>query len=561
MEGPAKPRKKLGTGAIIGIVAGSVVVLAIAGVAVWYFFLRKKTTTTTGTTTGGTTPVTTSCTSDSSCSSGTYCISGTCKAAPTSCTADAQCGTGTGRYCSTLNNKCQNKCTIDSQCTSINSSAVCNTTTNKCQLQSGGSCVTNNDCTGGQICSNGSCVYPAVGEGQSCSTNPCLTGLSCYQNYCRNTCTTTTDCTGGYVCSGGACIPPSLTPQGGSCTLTSQCQTGLVCTNAGSCQPAPSSCTAPDVCEQGLSCISNTCVVPNGGLGSVCTGTGQGTCNSGYNCINNSCQVPPTAGLGQSCVSMQCGGGLFCNQEGVCGSGAGVSNGGSCADSTTCYYGSYCNSAGTCTSGAPKPSGTSCTSYGSSECNYSLQCINTTGSLQCQATTAIPFCQGAGITTVNAQQTYGSVPEPFYQMDFGTNPSITKQAFLACTNQPSSQSTLTKPIYAFTNGSAQSSSPSTDIIMSETNSPPFFYSNVTGTGSPKIYAYNAPANVILPSGQVVPLVKLFNYLGNGSEGDTGHLTLPKDVTSFTSGIGSINYSKYSNVSVGESYVVKLEDYP
>lgn len=555
IDSPSSSPKR--TGLIVGLVIGGVLVLAVAAVAVWYFFFRKKSpagsTTTTGSGSGGTVST---CTTDASCTSGKYCISGACLTAPPACTTDAQCGTGTGRYCSTINNTCQNKCSADTDCTPLNALALCNTTSKRCILPTGTSCTTNTDCSSGQVCNNGTCSLPPVDEGQSCTNNPCLSGLTCYLNFCRRDCTTTADCTGGKICDNGLCLPPVLGDVNDACTITSDCLSTLICTNGGLCGQPVTSCTGSSDCEQGLVCNNNVCGASGGGLGSSCTGTGQSTCNVGYNCIDGSCQVPPTAGQDESCTSINCGGDLYCNQEGTCSYGTGVSNGNICDSSIDCNYGSYCNAAGTCVTGTPKPAGSSCNGYGGTDCNYSLQCLNNNSSLTCQATTAIPFCGGATPIKVTAQEGSTNVGW-FYKMKFDTNE---KQAFLACNNQPATQTGITRPMYAYQYSSSDGIYPQYDIVITSANASPIIgYTNITGSSTYKFWGYTSPGSVILSDGSVVPLVKLTSFLGD-SDGTIGHVTLPIE-NSFTSPVGGLFYNTTTDIPLSDTYVVPRASYP
>lgn len=289
-----RPREKSRVGLILGIVGGLTVLAAIAGVAVWYFFFRKKAPSTTTTGTTGTTATGGSCSSDSSCTSGKFCIAGTCTTEPTSCSSNSQCGTGTGRYCSSFNNKCQNKCTSDSQCTTLNSLAICDIASGKCQLPpTGGSCSSDIDCPIGQVCTSGNCVSQPIVQGSRCDATP-------------------------------------------------QCPTGLICTNGGTCEAIVSTCSLSSECETGLECISGLCAVFCGAVDCRCDGTGQGSCNTGLNCVNFYCAVPTFAALGESCIYIACGSGMYCNGESFCGSGAGAQTGEACTTLANCQKGDYC---------------------------------------------------------------------------------------------------------------------------------------------------------------------------------------------------------------------------
>lgn len=152
---------------------------------------------------------TTTCTTNSQCSTGQVCLNGTCQ----SCTANSQCPTG---------QVCQN-----GVCQSCSATVSCPTG----QICQNGTCVTsgctsNSQCTGGQICDQ------TTGQCQPCNTTAqCPTGQYCINGSCKTpTCTSNAQCTGGQVCSNGQCT---------SCTANSQCTSGQICNN-GVCMNPPS---------------------------------------------------------------------------------------------------------------------------------------------------------------------------------------------------------------------------------------------------------------------------------------------------------------------------------
>lgn len=101
---------------------------------------------------------TTTCTSNTQCTNGQVCISGTCQV----CTASTQCSGG--QACVT--GKCQ-ACTADTQCPA------------------------------GQVCVNGTCQAP-------CTSTSCTGGQVCIDKKCQK-CTADSQCPSGQVCQNGVC--------------------------------------------------------------------------------------------------------------------------------------------------------------------------------------------------------------------------------------------------------------------------------------------------------------------------------------------------------------------
>ena len=100
-------------------------------------------------------------------------------------------------------------------------------------------CQNNNQCTGGQVCSNGQCV-DCTGDAQCTGGQDlCQRALSAAGEQCQNN----NQCTAGQVCVGGECV---------DCTSYTQCpgQTcrGGVCFGGGPCANS-TQCVAPTTCE------------------------------------------------------------------------------------------------------------------------------------------------------------------------------------------------------------------------------------------------------------------------------------------------------------------------
>jgi len=290
------------------------------------------------------------------CPSGQVCSSGSCTTII--CSSNSQCGTNSweGALTCSGNNvmqnfrtyTCNNPGTASSSCSSSVASQVKST------------------CSGGQVCSSGTCVTPTCSSNSQCGTNdwegsPFCSGNSVFQNYktwtcnnpgtlsssCSSTSTSTLKitCSGGQICSGGTCVNPT-------CSSNSQCGTNdwegaLTCsgnnvtqnyrtftcnspgTTSSSCSSSVSSQTK-QICS-GVTpvCSVGVCVNPTCSLNSDCgTNTWEGalTC-SGNNVTQNfrtyTCNNPgtPSSSCSSSVLSqvnLTCSGTTpFCS-SGVC---------------------------------------------------------------------------------------------------------------------------------------------------------------------------------------------------------------------------------------------------
>lgn len=125
------------------------------------------------------------------------------------------------------------------------------------------SCVSDSDCSNGQLCdlTTNSC-YNSVPqtEGSDCNFNIECISKNCTGNLCvpsiqvQAGCTSNSDCNTNQVCSSGSC----KTAQGGSCTTSSECLRG-VCTG-GSCEGSVTALTGLSCSEVGGTlCNSNVC--------------------------------------------------------------------------------------------------------------------------------------------------------------------------------------------------------------------------------------------------------------------------------------------------------------
>ena len=286
-------------------------------------------------------------------------------------------------------------------------------------------------CTGGQVCSNGSCVAPCA-PNQPCSEGigACHRGTtSCASPSSRPACNPVVDdsrggCTGGNICRSGACVaPPPVTCDGqpigaGRCSGTTHQTCGAngqwANDNSAECKRADGGqCSTGSDCKSG-NCASGIC------CDSACTGKCMSCTGADTGRANGNC-APVRAGADprNQCASTSessCGTDGACDGAGECRfhatsvvcAGATCSGGsatparrctgrGSCAPAsgaTSC--GEFpCGANGQCATSCPNgqvPQGgkcvTPCTNPGAA-CNTNNPC--TTGTIVCTGNG--PVCQ------------------------------------------------------------------------------------------------------------------------------------------------------------------------
>jgi MYXO-CTERM domain-containing protein len=309
----------------------------------------------------------TSCTEDSECASGSYCVEDACQAQFANGHTCAQPSDCESNYCLKVGDSdesacCASTCGPCGNCYNGETSGVCSIElagqyptgsggdgTNECSgyrcsgssSECPTSCGSDSNCYPGYYCSNARCVIE-VGNGTSCSGDDACTSGICVSGICCNaTCTgacqscsvngSVGTCTVLEVGSAGS---PSCSPfacdgtDSGcptSCTSDSECISGDYCSSAGTCLPRESggTCTTGDQCSSGF-CVAGTC------CNSSCTGACQ-TCSSG------TCQAQTLGQPGTpSCAPYACDG-----NDGVCPT--------SCASDENCASTYYC-SGGACVS-------------------------------------------------------------------------------------------------------------------------------------------------------------------------------------------------------------------
>lgn len=181
-------------------------------------------------------------------------------AVPTTLRASPKCADGL--YC-TLAGVCAAPLAFGAACATADHCAdgtYCDAWSSTCaRLPSTGSACTPTDalCAAGDWCNQGVCAAP-LGQGASCATGVCASGLTCD--------------------TGGACQPPpTVAGLGGACDGSR-----TVCSSAGFCDPS-----------------SGICVALRAG-GAQCVGGGQCLSNG---CVEGQCTAPPATAVPEACVS------------------------------------------------------------------------------------------------------------------------------------------------------------------------------------------------------------------------------------------------------------------
>ncbi len=284
----------------------------------------------------------TSCTSDASCSSGSYCATSACVPKKTA-----------GATCATANECTSGFCTDGVCCVS-----ACGGQCEACDVSGDGKCLavagkprgTRAPCVDGdKVCglvcdgkNRMSCSYLAAGS-TPCGTNACSAGVETHASTCDGTgmCGDTPKSCGAYKCGIVACKS--------ACGSNADCSSGNYC-SSGACVPAPGLGSA---CKDATGCATGACVD-----GVCCT---SATCGAGETCAATGKEGKCTRKAGIACtVDDQCATG-HCT-EGVC------------CDSTCTGQCESCavpGQVGTCSPalGAPKAGKTACSSDSSDPCS------------------------------------------------------------------------------------------------------------------------------------------------------------------------------------------------
>lgn len=218
----------------------------------------------------------TNCSADSQCTSGKICVLGGC--ATGVCHSDADCSAGQGlcdtnpgsgtawtcRPCSPFNGTSGTTCGAGRVC---DGAGLCHF----------GNCVTNGTCSGGQVCTNYSCV--SCTQDSQCSSGQLCIGAACKAGNCHGT---------------GSDPNIDCAATNGICTASNVC--------VGNCR-ANTDCAVTGYCDVNTTHLCTTCTGPGQcGVGKVCTPGGGGN-----TCVTAQCSsIEPNCQLGYSCVSGAC---------------------------------------------------------------------------------------------------------------------------------------------------------------------------------------------------------------------------------------------------------------
>jgi len=392
----------------------------------------------------------TTCSSDADCTTGTFCVSGSCGLKPpgASCGADGDCKSthcAQGVCCgTTCTGNCQSCAIAGSAGTCINVPAG-QDPLSQCADQTAASCKTNGFCDGLGACQ----LYPAS---TVCGTNSCASGVEAVAGkcdgagtcqtgttqacnayvcdstgVCKTTCTASTDCATGYFCIGGSCTKKA---GGATCSADSDCGTGHcaqgVCCNT-ACTGTCMSCA--------LTATNGTCTAIAAGADPLnqCTDVGStNPCGTNGSCNGaGACQFYPagtTCGAAASCTGSTLTQGRTCDGAGTCraattvmcdpfecGTGACKTT---CSTSTDCVSPNSCvsNSCGKLPPGAVCTAGTVCASGFCAQgvcCNSACAGICTSCALTGSMGTCSPVATGQAPTpatqcTMTAASTCGT---------------------------------------------------------------------------------------------------------------------------------------------------------
>jgi hypothetical protein len=374
-----------------------------------------------------------------SCGTNGRCAAGQCQryAAGVKC-KDATCPAGTTNFTG------QSTCDGAGKCTTPTTTSCFPFTCGVAACKN--TCTANADCSGNNVCINGSCGLRSPGSpcnvGTECTTGVCSAEKVCCDTACNGPCVScklpatngkcspiaagNTDPTGQCMvsapatcgndgkCNGaGACTKyPANTPCApASCPAGQATRTlGKTCNGAGACSVgggaqacAPFTCDGAQACRD--TCVTNAdCVAPNTCVGNVCGKKPAGaTCSSTDQC---------SAGLfctdGFCCNSASCGACKACNATGACQN----DDGNACTATDMCHV-----SDGTCSGGACQRASISCDDNNpctADSCDAQTGCVHTklTGT-QCNdqnACTQTDTCQ-AGVCTGSNPVTCGGATQ------------------------------------------------------------------------------------------------------------------------------------------------------
>ncbi len=187
---------------------------------------------------------------------------------PSTCETNDDCGGG--EVC--VDGTCVAVCFGDGDCPD---GLVCDEAANACV-----DCLDDDDCGDGEVCTDGSCI------GGCADNSECAGGELCQDGVCVALCFSADDCGEGEVCDGGACVPED--DGGDDCTNSSDCRGGFACVGGecipiggGGCDGDESECLSDDA---GRACVDGAwepfvCDDDETCEGGACAGTSDGTCD------------------------------------------------------------------------------------------------------------------------------------------------------------------------------------------------------------------------------------------------------------------------------------------
>jgi Cys-rich repeat protein len=211
------------------------------------------------------------CMTNSECPAGDVCdrARGACLPGSRNCMTTSECPAG--EYCDDRRT-CVPGCASSADCASVGAGLVCNPTTRRCEA--GGGCMTDAQCTGGQVCVAGRCRTPA----QVCQFNfQCGAGQQCIDGRCIAGCSTTAPCPTGQTCNAGRCEYPAS----GDCA---RCAEGQVCSNGQCTQP----CSTDAQCGTGRFCDQGACRVDDRRPVPFCP---TNACGPNSTCVDGVCRI------------------------------------------------------------------------------------------------------------------------------------------------------------------------------------------------------------------------------------------------------------------------------
>lgn len=202
------------------------------------------------------------------CSSGLVCTEGACRrscqpSSPSACLSTEVCSPLTNGEAACYQAAAEGQACDNGLC---RSGLLC--VENHCRRQCGtgfSSCASGESCTA--LSSGQSACFPAAGDGESCASMPCASGLLCVEGSCHRSCNQAVpNCRANEKCSpitggGAACF---LAASEGESCWDMQCADGLVCVGSSaprcyvSCNPSSPDCPAGKTCS------------PIGGGGGAC---------------------------------------------------------------------------------------------------------------------------------------------------------------------------------------------------------------------------------------------------------------------------------------------------